>query len=95
MNTITKKELVKRISYSTGERQKIIKRLIDELLKHITEALIRGERVELRKFGVFKINYKEGKLVRNPQSGEKIKIPPRKAVKFKSGRFLFNKINKK
>ena len=95
MNTITKKDLVKRISYSTGERQRIIKRIIDELLEHITDALIRGERVELRRFGVFKINWRETKIVRNPKTGERVKIPSRKVAKFKSGKTLFQKLNKK
>lgn len=93
MNTITKKDLVKRISYSTGERQRIVKRIIDEVLGHITEALIRGERVELRKFGTFKINWREAKTVRNPKTGEKIKITSRKVAKFKPGKFLFKRLN--
>ena len=95
MNTITKKDIVKRISYSTGERQKIIKRVIDELLEHITEALIRGERVELRKFGIFRISWMEDKTMRDLNTGEKVKIPSHKAAKFKSGKFLFKRLNKK
>lgn len=95
MKTITKKELVKRISYSTGERQKIIKIIIDETLKNITDALTRGERIELRGFGVFKIGLREAKTIRNPQSGEKIKIPSRKVARFKQSKTLFSKLNKK
>ncbi len=95
MNTITKKDLVKRIAYSTGERQRIIKRIIDELLEHITDALTRGERIELRKFGAFKINWRETKIVRNPQTGEKLKIPSRKVAKFKPGKILFKRLNQK
>jgi integration host factor subunit beta len=95
MNTITKKDLVKRISYSTGERQRIIKRIIDELLEHITNTLIRGERVELRRFGAFKINYREAKTVRNPKTGEKIRISSRKVAKFKPGKTLFKRLNQK
>lgn len=95
MNTITKKDLVKRISYSTGERQRIIKRIIDDVLEHITDALIRGERVELRKFGSFKINWREAKTVRNPKTGERVKIPSRKVAKFKPGKTLFNRLNQK
>ena len=95
MNTITKKDIVKRISYSTGERQKIIKRVIDELLEHITEALIRGERVELRKFGIFRISWMEDNSMWDLNTGEKVKIPSHKAAKFKSGKFLFKRLNKK
>lgn len=94
MNTITKKDLVKKISYSTGERQQVIKRIIEETLKHITEAMTRGERVELRKFGVFKVSWREAKIARNPKTGEKVKIPSRKIAKFKSGKFLFKRLNK-
>ena len=95
MNTITKKDLVKRISYSTGERQRIVKRIIDEMLEHITEALTRGERIELRKFGAFKINWREAKTVRNPKTGEKVKILSRKVAKFKPGKVLFKRLNQK
>jgi nucleoid DNA-binding protein len=95
LKTITKKELVKRISYSTGERQKIIKIIIDETLKSITNALTRGERIELRGFGVFKIGLREAKTVRNPKTGERIKIPSRKTAKFKPGKTLFKSLNQK
>ena len=95
MNTITKKDLVKRIAYSTGERQRIIKRIIDELLEHIIDALIRGERIELRKFGAFKINWRRAKTVRNPKTGEKVRIPSRKVAKFRSGKILFKRLNQK
>ncbi|MFH1547709.1 MAG: HU family DNA-binding protein [Candidatus Omnitrophota bacterium] len=95
MNTITKKDLVKKISYSTGERQQVVKRIIEETLEHITEAMTRGERVELRKFGVFKISWREAKIARNPKTGEKISISSRKVVKFKSGKFLFKRLNEK
>ncbi len=95
MKTITKKDLVKKISYSTGERQQVVKRIIEETLEHITEAMTRGERVELRKFGVFKISWREAKIARNPKTGEKISISSRKVVKFKSGKFLFKRLNEK
>lgn len=95
MNTVTKKDLVKKISYSTGERQKIIERIIDEMLGNITEALMRGERIELRKFGTFKVTWRKDKVTRNPSTGEKIKIPSRKAAKFKPGKTLHKKLNQK
>ena len=95
MNTITKKDLVKKISYSTGERQKIVRRIIDELLEHITEALSRGERIELRKFGAFKINYRGEKTIRNPSTGERVRIPSRKIAKLKPGKILFKRLNQK
>ncbi len=95
MKTITKKDLVKKISYSTGERQQVVKRIIDETLEHIVESITRGERVELRKFGVFKMNWRQPKIARNPKTGEKIKIQSHKVAKFKPGKFLFKRLNKK
>lgn len=95
MNTITKKDLVKKISHSTGERQQVVKRIIEETLEHITEAMTRGERVELRKFGVFKITWRESKIVRNPKTGEKMSISSRKIAKFKPGKTLFKRLNQK
>jgi len=95
VKTITKKDLVKKISYSTGERQQVVKRIIDEILEHIAEAMARGERVELRKFGVFKISWRGSKTVRNPKTGEKMQISSRKMAKFKPGKTLFQKLNQK
>ena len=93
MKTITKKDLVKRISYSTGERQQVVKRIIDETLEYIVEAIARGERVELRKFGVFKVTWRQSKTARNPRTGEKIRTQSRKIAKFKPGKFLFKRLN--
>ncbi len=95
MKTITKKDLVKKISYSTGERQQVVKRIIDETLERITEAMMRGERVELRKFGVFKVIWRQARTARNPKTGEKVKTQSRKISKFKPGKFLFKRLNKK
>lgn len=95
MNTITKKDLVSRIAYATGERQRVVKRIIDEAMEHISTALVRGERIELRRFGVFRVKFREGKVMRNPQTGEKMEIPPRKVAYFKPGKTLTKRLNQK
>jgi nucleoid DNA-binding protein len=94
VKTITKKDLVKKISNSIGERQQVVKRIIDETLEHIIQAMMRGERVELRNFGVFKTIWRDSKTARNPKTGKDMHVFARKTAKFKSGKTLFKRLNK-
>ena len=95
MNTMTKKNLVSKIACSTGERQRIVQRIIDEALEHMCVALTRGERIELRRFGVFSVKFREEKTTKNPKTGNVMKIPPRKVAHFKPGKTLFARLNQK
>ena len=95
MNTMTKKDLVSKIAYSTGERQRIDQRIIDEALEHMCVALTRGERIELRRFGAFSVKFREKKTTKNPRTGNIMRIPPRKVAHFKPGKILFARLNQK
>lgn len=92
---MTKRDLVVRISEETGVIQQDVVRVIQKTLDHITEALLEGKNVELRKFGVFEVQTRKPRIGRNPHKPEnQVVIPERKVVKFKMGKVMRDKITR-
>ncbi len=89
---MTKKDMVIKISEETGLKQTDIKIIVQKALDHIIAALVRGETVELRNFGVFKVRSRRSRVGRNPRTGTKVPIPERKAVSFKVGMVMKKKV---
>lgn len=87
MASLTKRDLVVRISNETGLIQKEVLNVIQKSLDYIVEALTEGKNVELRNFGVFEVVLRKGRVGRNPKRPEAdVPIPPRAVVKFKGGK---------
>ena len=63
------------------------------ILKEMKETLKRGERVELRGFGIWSTHIQKARISRNPKTGEKIQTPEKKTIHFKMAKELFNKLN--
>jgi nucleoid DNA-binding protein len=89
---MTKRELAVKIAGKIDVNQSLVLKVIDELLKGIIDTLSRGEGIELRNFGVFKVRLRKERTGRNPRTGEKVPIPPRKVVHFKAGKILKAKV---
>lgn len=93
---MTKRDLVVRISNETGHRQQDVADILDRVLDGIIASLERGETVEFRNFGVFKIQRRKSRIGRNPNKPENtVVIPERKVVKFKAGRIMRQKVTGK
>lgn len=85
--SMTKRDLVVRISEETGIVQQQVLEIVQKTLDYISEALARGETVELRNFGVFEVKVRKARIGRNPNAPENdVRIPPRAVVKFKPGK---------
>ena len=85
--TLTKRDLVIRISEETGLIQQQVLDIVQKTLDYIAEALARGDKVELRNFGVFEVKVRKARIGRNPNSPAKdVPIPERSVVKFKPGK---------
>jgi nucleoid DNA-binding protein len=85
--TLTKRNLVSRISSENDLNQQQVFDVIQKTLDYIAEALAKGDRVELRNFGVFEIKIRKARIGRNPKKPETdVSIPARAAVKFKAGK---------
>ena len=89
---MTKKEMVLRISEATKIKQQSVKLVVQKTLDEIVEALARGERVELRNFGIFKVKSRAGRTGRNPRTGATVPVPPKKVAVFKPGLIMKQKI---
>lgn len=61
---------------------------VETVFKALKDSLGRGQRIELRRFGVFNVKPRKTGIGRNPRTGEEVNIPPGKAVRFKPGKEL-------
>ena len=85
--TLTKRDLVIRISNETGLVQQQVLDVVQKTLDYIAEALAKGDKVELRNFGVFEVKMRKPRVGRNPNApAVDIPIPQRAVVKFKMGK---------
>ena len=84
---MTKRDLVIRISNETGLVQQQVLDIVQRTLDYIAEAVAKGEKVELRNFGVFEVKIRKARIGRNPnRPGTDVPIPQRAVVKFKAGK---------
>lgn len=84
---MTKKELAIQISTETGISQLEVADVIQRTLDHIHKALVAGDHIEFRDFGVFEVTRRKARIGRNPnQPANTVQIPERKVVKFKPGK---------
>ena len=85
--TLTKRDLVIRITNETGLIQQQVFDVVQKTLDYITEALAKGDKVELRNFGVFEVKIRKARVGRNPNKPETdVPIPARSMVKFRAGK---------
>ncbi len=90
-----KVELVEKIATKAGLTKADANRALDATLEAIEGALVKGDKVPLVGFGTFAVSKRGARNARNPRTGESITIPARRAVTFKAGSALKNKVNKK
>jgi len=91
---IVKSKLLKQLSdnYPNFLKKDLLK-FTDIILNEIKNALKRGDRVELRGFGVFSTNIQKARISRNPKTAEKVNTPQKKTIHFKMSKDLFKKLN--
>ena len=97
MNTtgsMTKAELVAEVSRVSDLTKKHSEVIVDTVFKSIIDALHRGEKIELRGFGSFRLRRREPRKGRNPKTGDKVDVPPKKVPYFKPGKELKELINR-
>ena len=91
---MTKSELIKRLSSKyTRLKESELEALVNLVLKEISDALIKSERVELRGFGAFSIRERAPRTARNPRTGEKVTVGSRKSIYYRAGKELKDFIN--
>jgi len=73
--------------------KKDLEKVVSIVLSEIKQALKRGDRVELRGFGMFSTNIQKARISRNPKTGEKVNTPEKKTIHFKMSKEMFKKLN--
>jgi DNA-binding protein HU-beta len=90
---MTKNTLIDRVAEATQGAKTETERVIDAVLVSITEALVKGEKVDLRGFGSFQVSGKKERQGRNPRTGEPMTIAARNVAVFKPSKELSGRLN--
>jgi nucleoid DNA-binding protein len=85
---VIKQDIVNRLAERSGVSENTAGRVFDALFNSLKGALARGERIELRGFGVFTVVPRKSGMGRNPRTGEQTPIPVGKTIRFKPGKKL-------
>ncbi len=89
-----KSELVQRLTARNPHLyQRDVERVVEAVLGEITQALARGDRVELRGFGAFSTRKREARRGRNPRTGDEVAVTQKLAPFFKTGKELRDRLN--
>ena len=83
-----KLDIINRVADKTGVPKMKAEQAVEALFHSMKEALTRGERIELRGFGVFVVKPRKRGVGRNPRTGEEVAIPSGKTIRFKPGKEL-------
>ena len=91
---MTKSELIARLAERfpqlvAKDADLAVKMVLDAL----TSALVKGDRIEIRGFGSFALNYRPPRIGRNPKSGEKVQVPAKYVPHFKAGKELRERVD--
>lgn len=92
MATITKKQLIERISERTKVKRGDVRKSIQEFLDQVIGELKKGNRLEFRDFGVFEVKERAARVAQNPKTLERVTVPAKRTVKFKVGRLMRDSI---
>ena len=91
---IVKSKLLKQLANNYPNfLKKDLEKFTNIILTEIKQALKRGDRVELRGFGMFSTNTQKARISRNPKTGEKVNTPKKKTIHFKMSKEMFKKLN--
>ena len=92
---MNKSDLIAAMAAKTGSTKKDAEATLNAFVDVVTEALVKGDKVQLVGFGSFEVRKRAARKGRNPQTKEEIKIPASKAPVFKAGKALKDLVNKR
>ncbi len=90
---MTKADLVEKVSREAEMTKKDAEQLVEVIFESIVGSLNKGEKIELRGFGSFRVRERDARKGRNPKTGEAVDIPAKRVAYFKPGKELKELIN--
>lgn len=91
---MTKADLVEKVATEAEMTKKDAEQLVEIIFESIIDSLNKGEKIELRGFGSFRVRERNARQGRNPKTGASVKIPAKRVAYFKPGKELKDIINK-
>lgn len=90
---MTKADLIDEVAKVSSLTKKESETIVNTVFENITEALVKGDKVELRGFGSFRIRHRNARKGRNPKTGSSVNVPEKRVPFFKVGKRLREHVN--
>ena len=91
---MTKSELIRALNEKLPDSQlDNMELIVNCLLKHMSDGLVLGERIEIRGFGCFNLHHRPPRNARNPKTGDAVNLPAKVTVHFKPGKDMKDRVN--
>lgn len=91
---MTKSELIAKLAAKNPQLYiRDVEAIVETVLDEMSEALVRGDRVELRGFGAFSVKERDARTGRNPRTGESVEVAAKRLPAFKAGKQLRDRLN--
>ena len=90
--TLTRMDLADAIHREVGLSRNDSATLVESVLNHISDALVRGETVKISSFGTFSVRSKTARVGRNPKTGEEVPISPRRVLTFRPSHLMKDRV---
>ena len=90
--TLTRMDLADAVHQEVGLSRNDSAALVEAVLQHISDALVRGETIKISSFGTFSVRDKAARVGRNPKTGQEVPIHPRRVLTFRSSHLMKERI---
>jgi len=91
---MTKSQLITKLAAKNPQFYlRDIETIVDTIFREMSDALVNGDRVELRNFGAFSVKEREARTGRNPRTGEAVEVEAKRIPAFKAGKALRDRLN--
>jgi integration host factor subunit beta len=91
---MTKSELIQRLAERNPHLYlRDVEKIVETVFDEISDAMARGDRVELRGFGAFSVKHRDARIGRNPRTGESVQVEAKRLPFFKTGKALRERLN--
>lgn len=91
--TLTRMDLSEAVFREVGLSRNESSDLVESILDHLSDSLVRGETVKISSFGTFSVRSKTARIGRNPKTGEEVPITPRRVLSFRPSHLMKDKVN--